>query len=117
MTHDDLSASSSHVLCISSKQGRKSDAEIKGRNTNSDREDLDTLWKFYDSSSEHHVSTQDGVDVFMFAEKEYPLRAKTLSAMLKSKLRVYADNEKIRALIQKIRDQYARVDTVLRRTR
>jgi hypothetical protein len=45
MTHDDLSASSSHNLRISSKQGRKSVAEIKGRNTNSDREDLYTLWR------------------------------------------------------------------------
>ena len=39
---------------------------------------------------------------------------KTLSAMLKSKLRVYADNEKIRALIQKIQDQYAKAAKVLR---
>lgn len=53
----------------------------------------------------------------MFAEKEYPLRAKTLSAMLKSKLRVYADNENIRALIKKIQDQCARADQMLRRTR
>jgi hypothetical protein len=45
MTHDTLSASSSHDLRISSNQGRKSDAEIKGRNTNFDREDLDTLWR------------------------------------------------------------------------
>ena len=37
-----------------------------------------------------------------------------LLAMLKSKLRVYADNEKIRALIQKIQDQYAKADKVLR---
>jgi hypothetical protein len=41
----------------------------------------------------------------------------TLSATLKSKLRVYADNEKVRALIQKIQDQYAKADNVLRRTR
>jgi glutamate synthase domain-containing protein 1 len=41
-----LSASSSHDGRISSKQGRKSDAKIKGRNTNSNRDDLDldTLW-------------------------------------------------------------------------
>ena len=45
MTYDTLSASSCHALRISSKQGRKLDAEIKGRNTNSDREDLDTLWR------------------------------------------------------------------------
>jgi hypothetical protein len=32
--HDDLSAGSSYGLGISSKQGRKTDAEIKGRSTN-----------------------------------------------------------------------------------
>ena len=78
---------------------------------------LNTTWTYFDKCEVHHVSTTDKVDVFMFAEKEYPLRAKTLSAMLKSKLRVYADNEKIRALIQKIQDQYARADKVLRKTR
>ena len=31
--------------------------------------------------------------------------------------RVYADNEKVRALIQKIKDQYARADKGLRKTR
>ena len=42
---DEFSASSTKVLGDSSKQGRKSDAEIKGRNTNFDREDLDSLWR------------------------------------------------------------------------
>lgn len=32
-------------------------------------DNLTTLWKFYDSSFVHHVSTQAGVDVFMLAEK------------------------------------------------
>ena len=31
----------------------------------------------------------------MFAEKEYPLRATTFTAMLKSRLRVYVDYEKV----------------------
>lgn len=82
-----------------------------------DASDLNTTWTYYDKCEVHHVSTTDRVDVFMFAEKDYPLRAKTLSAMLKSKLRVYADNEKVRALIQKIHDQYARADKVLKSTR
>lgn len=55
-----LSASSSHDLRISSKQGRKSDAEIKGRNTNSNREDLDTtLW----SIVQEHVKKDELVDM------------------------------------------------------
>ena len=33
------------------------------------------------------------------------------------KLRVYADNEKVRALIQKIKDQSVRADKGLRKTR
>jgi hypothetical protein len=78
---------------------------------------LNTTWTYYDKCEVHHVSTTDKVDVFMFAEKEYPLRAKTLSAMLKSKLRVYADTEKVRALIQKIYDQSVKADQELRRTR
>jgi hypothetical protein len=82
-----------------------------------DASDLNTTWSYYDKCEVHHVSTTNKVDVFMFAEKEYPLRAKTLSAMLKSKLRVYADNDKIRALIQKIKDQCAKAEKVLRRTR
>jgi hypothetical protein len=82
-----------------------------------DASDLNTTWTYYDKCEVHHVSTTKKVDVFMFAEKEYPLKAKTLFAMLKSKLRVFADNEKIRALIQKIQDHYARADKVLSRTR
>lgn len=73
-----------------------------------DASDLNTTWTYYDKCEVHHVSTTAKVDVFMFAEKEYPLRATTLFAMLKSKLRVYADTEKVRALIQKIYDQYVR---------
>jgi hypothetical protein len=164
MTHDALSASS-RPWRISSKQGRKSDAEIKGRNTNCDREDLDTLWriiheqslkdelvdvkakelwvhfrrlyepdpsdrywrfeahnmktlwKFYDSSSVHHVSTQDGVDVFMLAEKEYPLRAGVLTVILSVKLRCWERTEVIENLLQRIYNQSVRADQVLKRTR
>jgi hypothetical protein len=47
---------------------------------------LNTLWKFYDSRVVHHVSTQAGVDVFMLAEKEYPLRACILTVMISVKL-------------------------------
>ena len=38
-------------------------------------------------------------------------------ALSMSKLRVYADNEKVRALIQKIKDQSVRADKRLRKTR
>ena len=63
--------------------------------------DLHTTWSYYDSCEVHHVSTKAGVDAFMFAEKEYPLKAGTLTAMLTSIIRVHEDTEKVRALIQK----------------
>ena len=58
--------------------------------------DLHTTWSYYDLCEVHHVSTTAGVDVFMFAEKEYPLRAITLTAMLTSRLRVHEYTEKVR---------------------
>jgi hypothetical protein len=82
-----------------------------------DSSDLNTTWTYYDKCEVHHVSRTAKVDVFMFAEKEYPLRAATLSTMLKSRLRVYEDNEKVRALIQKIQNQYSRAMQELRKRR
>ena len=82
-----------------------------------DASDLNTTWTYYDKCEVHHVSTTDKVDVFMFAEKEYPLRAATLTVMLTSRLRVHEDNEKVRALIQKIQDQCSRAMQELRKRR
>ena len=65
----------------------------------------------------HHVSTQDGVDVFMLAEKEYPLRAGVLSVMLSVKLRCWERTEVIDDLLQRIYDQSVRADRELRRRR
>jgi hypothetical protein len=76
---------------------------------------MNTLWKFYDSSVVHHVSTQDGVDVFMLAEKEYPLRVGVLTVMMSVKLRCWERNEIIEDLLQRIYDQYSRAMQVLRR--
>ena len=79
--------------------------------------DQRTLWKFYDSSSVHHISTQDGVDVFMLAEKEYPLRAGVLDVMRTVKLRCWERTEVIDDLLQRIYDQSVRADRELRRKR
>lgn len=76
---------------------------------------LDTTWTYYDSCEVHHVSTKAGVDAFMLLEKEYPLRAGTLTAMLTSRIRVHEDTEKVRTLIQKIQDQCSRATQALRR--
>ena len=86
----------------------------------------DRFWKFespcvknssfyYDAREVHHVSTTDGVDAFMFAEKEYPLRAGTLTAILATGVRTHEDTEKVRTLIRKIHEQCSRAVKNLRR--
>ena len=74
-----------------------------------------TLWKFYDSCSIHHVSTEEEVDVFMFAEKEYPLRAGVLTIMLSAKLRCVEITAEIEDLLQRIADQESRETEALKR--
>lgn len=69
---------------------------------------LNILWKFYDSCEIHHVSTQAGVDVFMLAEKEYPLRSGILTVMMSSKLRCEEKTQKVEDLLQRIHDQCER---------
>ena len=76
---------------------------------------MNTLWKFYDSCSVHHISTQYGVDAFMLAEKEYPLRAGVLDVMLSSKLRFEERIEVVDDLIQRIYDQNRRETIALRK--
>ena len=71
-------------------------------------QDLSTTWTYYDTCEVHQVATTDGVDVFMFAEKEYPLKGGPLGIMISSGLRVYAASEKADELIQRIQDQCAR---------
>ena len=78
---------------------------------------MNTLWKFYDSSVVHYVSTQDGVDVFMLAEKEYPLRAGVLTVMISVKLRCWERSEIIEDLLQRIYGQSVRADKELRKRR
>lgn len=63
----------------------------------------------------HHDSTQDGVDVFMLVEKEYPLRAGVLDVMRTVKLRCWERTEVIDDLLQRIYDQSVRADRELRR--
>ncbi|PWA89426.1 hypothetical protein CTI12_AA109180 [Artemisia annua] len=69
---------------------------------------MNTLWKFYDNYSVHHLSTQDGVDAFMLAEREYPLRAGILLVMLPVKLRCEERTEEINDLLQRISEQCSR---------
>nr|GEV73999.1 hypothetical protein [Tanacetum cinerariifolium] len=50
----------------------------------------------------HHVSTENGIDIYMLVEKEYPLSRGTLTLMLVAKLLVDQDNEMSRELLRKI---------------
>ncbi|GJW17256.1 hypothetical protein Tco_0024692 [Tanacetum coccineum] len=59
-------------------------------------------WKLYDSCGVHHVSTEDGIDIYMLVEKEYPLSKGVLTQMLVAKLLVKQDNEMSRELLRKI---------------
>ncbi|GJU03838.1 hypothetical protein Tco_1114176 [Tanacetum coccineum] len=36
-------------------------------------------WKLYDSCGVYHVSTEDGIDIYMLVKKEYPLSRRTLT--------------------------------------
>ncbi|GJW40373.1 hypothetical protein Tco_1059930 [Tanacetum coccineum] len=59
-------------------------------------------WKLYDSCGVHHVSTEDGIDIYMLVDKEYPLSRGTLTLMMVAKLLVEQDSEMSRELLRKI---------------
>lgn len=69
---------------------------------------LSTSWKFYDSCNVHQLSTQGGVDVFMLAEKEYPLSANLLTVMISKKIICEEITEVVKDLVKRIRAQYER---------
>ncbi|GJU17229.1 hypothetical protein Tco_1145195 [Tanacetum coccineum] len=62
----------------------------------------DLTWRLYDSCGVHHVYTEEGIDIYMLVEKEYPLSRGTLTLMLVAKLLVDQDNEMSRELLRKI---------------
>ncbi|GJV88293.1 hypothetical protein Tco_1532231 [Tanacetum coccineum] len=62
----------------------------------------DITWRLYDTCGVHHVSTKDGVGIYMLVEREYPLSRGVITQMLVAKLLVDQDNEMSRELIRKI---------------
>ncbi|GJV25379.1 hypothetical protein Tco_1378074 [Tanacetum coccineum] len=62
----------------------------------------DITWRLYDTCGVHHVSTKDGIDIYMLVEKEYPLSRGVLTQMFASKLLVEQNNEMSRELHRKI---------------
>ncbi|GJZ39627.1 hypothetical protein Tco_0586190 [Tanacetum coccineum] len=59
-------------------------------------------WKLCDSCGIFHVFIEDGIDIYMLVEKEYPLSRGTLTLMLVAKLLVEQDSEMSRELLRKI---------------
>ncbi|GKB68357.1 hypothetical protein Tco_0929769 [Tanacetum coccineum] len=62
----------------------------------------DITWRLYDTCGVHHVSTKDGIDIYMLVEREYPLSRCVLTQMLVAKLLVEQNNEMSRELLRKI---------------
>ncbi|GJW08462.1 hypothetical protein Tco_1570885 [Tanacetum coccineum] len=62
----------------------------------------DITWRLYDTCGVHHVSTKDGVDIYMLVERESPLSRGVLTQMLGAKILVEQDNEMCRELLRKI---------------
>ncbi|GJR23165.1 hypothetical protein Tco_0971692 [Tanacetum coccineum] len=62
----------------------------------------DITWRLYDTCGVHHVSTKDGIDIYMLVEKEYPLSRGVLIQMLAAKLLVEQNNEMSIELLRKI---------------
>ncbi|GJS28200.1 hypothetical protein Tco_0488820 [Tanacetum coccineum] len=62
----------------------------------------DVTWRLYDTCGVHHVSTKDGMDIYMLVEREYHLSRGVLTQMLVANFLVEQDNEMYRELIRKI---------------
>ncbi|GKE00384.1 hypothetical protein Tco_1388367, partial [Tanacetum coccineum] len=61
----------------------------------------DITWRLYDTCRVHHVSTEDGIDIYMLVEREYPL-SRGVTQMLVAKLLVEQDSEMLRELLRNI---------------
>ncbi|GKC97341.1 hypothetical protein Tco_1167616 [Tanacetum coccineum] len=53
----------------------------------------DITWRLYDTCGVHHVSTKDGIDIYMLVKREYLLSRGVLTQMLVAKLLVEQNNE------------------------
>ncbi|GJY80032.1 hypothetical protein Tco_0492783 [Tanacetum coccineum] len=62
----------------------------------------DITWRLYNTCGVHHVSTKDGLDIYMLIEREYPLSRGVLTQMLVAKLLVEQNNEMSKELLRKI---------------
>ncbi|GJV82362.1 ribonuclease H-like domain-containing protein [Tanacetum coccineum] len=74
----------------------------------------DITWRLYDTCKVHHVSTKDGIDIYMLVERGYPLSRGVLTQMLVAKLLVEQNNEMSRELLRKIFMQACNVDAICR---
>ena len=53
----------------------------------------------------HHVATQDGSDIFMFVERDYPLKVGVLEAMIEAKLRCSEVTPDLKRLVDRLKQQ------------
>ena len=73
--------------------------------------DSSATWEFLSFSNIHHLYTHSGVELFMLAEKEYPLSYEILSTMISKRLRCDKDEEKseiVQRLLKNIIEQCER---------
>ncbi|GKB36506.1 hypothetical protein Tco_0881448 [Tanacetum coccineum] len=61
-----------------------------------------TSWRLYDTCGVYHVSTTEGIDIYMLVEKEYPLSKGVLILMLVAKLMVDQHSEMASELLRRI---------------
>nr|GEY45126.1 hypothetical protein [Tanacetum cinerariifolium] len=62
----------------------------------------DITWRLYNTCRVHHVSTKDGMDIYMLVKREYSLSRGVLTQMLSAKLLVEQDDKMSRELLRKI---------------
>ena len=73
--------------------------------------DPSTTWEFLSHSNIHHLYTQSGIELFMLAEKEYPLSYEVLKTMISKRLRCDKDEENsevVQSLLRSIFEQCER---------
>nr|GEV30683.1 hypothetical protein [Tanacetum cinerariifolium] len=67
-----------------------------------DRDDLDALWRITKEKVHQVSSTTRRYDIYMLAEKDYPLPSQVIDLMLSSRLQVEEVSEAARDLVMKI---------------
>ncbi|GJZ58123.1 hypothetical protein Tco_0613617 [Tanacetum coccineum] len=101
--NDKLSQEELQQLMIIVPEERMNVEALVGNHTEKSQKHVhDITWRLYDTCGVHHVSTKDGINIYMIVEKEYPLSRGVLTQMLAAKLLVEQNNKTSRELLRKI---------------